>query len=72
MCIRDSHNLCLVPFAERFGVLRNSRYHVVQGSSLTVVVLTQFGIRMIGVIKHLELGRRDIDGFQHFVAVLVL
>ena len=31
----------------------------------------QLGIRMIGVIQHLELGSRDIDGFQHFVAVLV-
>ena len=39
----------------------NDQVRFEQGSSLTVVVLTQFGIRMIGVIQHLELGSRDID-----------
>ena len=52
-CTFINHNLSLVPFAKRLRVLRNCRNHVIQRSRLTIVVFTQFSIRMIGIIQDL-------------------
>ena len=53
------HDLTGVPFAERFGVLRFGRNHVVQRSRLAVAVHTQFGVGVVFVVEHLIFGSRN-------------
>ncbi len=65
------HNFCCVPFTKRFLVLWNCRNHIVERSGLPVIVLTQFGIGMVGIIQHLVFGRGNIDRFGFYVAVFI-
>ena len=59
-----AHDLTLVPFTERFRVLRLSRNHVIQGSRLAVAVFTQLGIRMVCIVEYLIFRSRDIRGLS--------
>ena len=61
----------LVPFAERFLVLRHGRNHVVQRCALTVAIFSKLCVRMVGVIENLIFRSRDVDRLPAKVAVLV-
>ena len=65
------HNLGRIPFTKRLGILRYSRNHIVKRSRLAVVVLSQFSIRMIGIVQHLIFRSGNINRLQHFVTVFV-
>ena len=54
----------LIPLSCGLGVLRLGRNHVIKGTSLTVVVLSEFGIGMAFVVEHLTLRGRDVDRFE--------
>lgn len=65
------HNFSLVPFTERFCVLWNCRNHIIQRSRLSVIVFSQFCIRMVGIIQYLILRSRDIDRLYDFISILI-
>ena len=60
----------LVPFAVRLLVLGLCGNHIVERSRLTVAVNTEFCIGVVGIVKHLIFGSRDINRLELLAAVL--